>query len=151
MDPSLIINSLIAFLNNSSTVQVIVALYTIFGWLILFYLLMYAGVHLFEKYRQDLNEHSWKFVVLAIDIPLLNVQTPKAVEQMFNHLAGSFDTATFHERFVEGYKQRWFSFEIISVEGYIQFLVWTEVAFRDLVEASIYAQYPEAEIVEVED
>lgn len=151
MDPAFIINALVTFFNNSSTLHVVLAVYATVGWLIFFYLLLYAGVYLFEKYRQDLNEHRWKFVVLAIDIPLLNVQTPKAVEQMFNHLAGSFDTPTFRERFVDGYKQRWFSFEIISIEGYIQFLVWTEVAFRDLVEASIYAQYPEAEIVEVED
>jgi len=37
------------------------------------------------------------------------------------------------------------------MDGYVQFLIHTAEPFRDLVEASIYAQYPDAEIVEVED
>ena len=37
------------------------------------------------------------------------------------------------------------------MEGYIQFLIRTEEEYRDLLEAAIYAQYPEAEITEVED
>ena len=81
----------------------------------------------------------------------MNVQTPKAVEQLFAQLSGAFDSPDIAAKFRGGYKQRWFSFEIVSVEGYIQFLIWTEAGFRDLVEASVYAQYPDAEIIEVED
>jgi hypothetical protein len=55
------------------------------------------------------------------------------------------------EYFWYGKTQKSFSFEIVSIEGYIQFLVRTEIEYRDLVEAAIYAQYPEAEITEVED
>ncbi|KKW41685.1 MAG: hypothetical protein UY92_C0014G0010 [Candidatus Magasanikbacteria bacterium GW2011_GWA2_56_11] len=121
------------------------------GWLVLAYLLFFAGFHLYEDLKQDLNTHEWKFILLAVDVPPLNVQTPKAVEQMFSHIAGAFSKPDLKDRLKDGYKQRWFSFEIISIEGYIQFLVWTEEAFRDLVEAAVYAQYPDAEITEVED
>lgn len=121
------------------------------GWLIFFYLVSLVVFYCFEKLKQKWAADDWKFVTLAIDIPALNVQTPKAVEQMFSHIAGVFDTPDLKKRLVDGFKQRWFSFEIISIEGYIQFLVWTEESFRDLVEASVYAQYPDAEIVEVED
>ena len=55
------------------------------------------------------------------------------------------------DKFWIGKRQKWFSFEIISIEGYIQFLIRTEEAYRELLESSIYAQYPEAEITEVED
>ena len=44
-----------------------------------------------------------------------------------------------------------FSFEIISIDGYIQFLIRTPSHWRDLIESSIYSQYPDAEITEVED
>lgn len=95
--------------------------------------------------------HHWKHVVLAIDIPLLNVQTPKAVEQLFSHLAGVFSKPDLKGKFYDGYAQKWFSFEVISIEGYIQFLIWTEEQYRDLIETAVYAQYPDAEITEVED
>lgn len=121
------------------------------GWLLLAKPLLFVFFHLYEDLKVDLNVHHWKNVLLAIDIPALNVQTPKAVEQMFSQLAGAFHEPDLKDRLKDGYKQRWFSFEIISIEGYIQFLVWTEEAFRDLVEASVYAQYPDATVVEVED
>jgi hypothetical protein len=52
---------------------------------------------------------------------------------------------------MKGEYQLGFSFEIVSLEGHIQYVIRTPVPFRQLVEASIYAQYPEAEITEVED
>ena len=55
------------------------------------------------------------------------------------------------EKYYKGHYQRWFSFEIVSIDGYIQFIIRTEKKFRDLVESAIYAQYPEAEITEVDD
>lgn len=121
------------------------------GWLVLVGLLLIAGLRFYEDLQQNFNMRNWRYTLLAIDIPALNVQTPKAVEQMFAQIAGAGSKPNLKERLKDGYKQRWFSFEIISIEGYIQFLVWTETAFRDLVEAAVYAQYPDAEITEVED
>ena len=131
--------------------SVISDLFAAGGWLIFVYMLFYAGLLLLYFYRRDQFKKNWKWVLLAIDIPPLNVQTPMAVEQMFNHLSGALKTPDLSEMYRTGFKQRFFSFEIISIEGYIQFLVRTEEVLRDLVEASIYAQYPDAEITEVED
>jgi len=133
------------------TVFILSDLFVFGGYLFIVWLLLYAAIHFYEEYRQELNVHHWKWVLLAVDMPALNVQTPKAVEQMFSHLAGALNTPNIAEKFFHGFKQRWFSFEIVSIGGYIQFLIRTEEQFRDLVEASVYAQYPEAEIVEVED
>ena len=130
---------------------VVIELMAIFGWLVFSFFFLYLGINYFADYREDKYTADWKWVVLAIDIPEMNMQTPKAVEQLFAHLAGAFSAPNIAEKFYEGYKQRWFSFEIVSIEGYIQFLVRTEEKFRDLVEASIYAQYSDAEIVEVDD
>lgn len=131
--------------------KVVWDLLAIFGWAVLSYLFIYSGSYLWIEYRRGLFTSNWKWVLLAIDIPSLNVQTPMAVEQMFSQLSGAFNHADVTEKFWHGFKQRWFSFEIISIGGYIQFLVRTEEIFRDLVEAAIYAQYSDAEIVEVED
>ncbi len=143
-------NAIIAFLARP-TLSVLADLIAMGGWLILVYLLLYGGLAILEGYRGVNYMMKWKWVLLAIDIPQLNVQTPMAVEQLFNHLSGAFESPNLSEKFRTGYKQRWFSFEIISIEGYIQFLIRTEESLRDLVEASVYAQYPDAEITEVED
>jgi len=133
------------------TILVLADLFALGGWIVFMYLLFYAGLLVLEAYHGLDYVCKWKWVVLAVDIPQLNVQTPMAVEQLFNHLSGAFEDPNLTEKFITGYKQRWFSFEIISIGGYIQFLIRTEESLRDLVEASVYAQYPEAEIVEVDD
>lgn len=139
------------FFSEESAPDIIAQVIALGGWLVLFYLLLFAGVAMWIEYKEDRYTKHWKWVLLAVDIPLLNIQTPKAVENIFAHLAGSFEHMDIAKKFWRGYKQQHFSFEIISIEGYIQFLVRTEETFRDLVEAAVYAQYPEAEITEVED
>src|SRR3989339_1250596 len=134
------------------TWMIVTQLFAIFAWIIFVWLLAFAIVAFYSGHIQETkNTKDWKFVLLAIDIPPQNVQTPLAVEQLFSHLAGAFDKPGFYDKFRKGYKQKWFSMEIVGIEGYIQFLVWTESEFRDLVEASIYAQYPDSEVTEVED
>lgn len=91
-----------------------------------------------------------KFIFLAVDIPRDSEQTPKAVEQLFATLSGAQGTVSRKEKY-EGQFQLAFSFEIISIDGYVQFLIRTPDYWRDLVESAIYAQYPDAEITEVSD
>jgi len=140
-----------AFFFQNSTVRVLWYLFVWGGWLFLARAIIFLVLNYLEEYKEEKYKANWEWVVLAVDVPPMNLQTPRAVEQLFAHLAGAYDSPNLADRFRHGYKQRWFSFEIISIEGYIQFVVRTEVAFRDLVEAAIYAQYPEAEIIEVED
>lgn len=92
-----------------------------------------------------------KYVMLALDIPRLNEQTPKAVEAIFAHLHGLQRKGNLKEKYLKGYIQPQLSFEIIGIEGQTQFLIRTPEDMRDLVEATVYAQYPDAEITEVED
>lgn len=104
-----------------------------------------------------IEERQFKFlqtvdpVLLAIDVPKSTEQTPKAVENIFAHLLGAHSTFTRKEKYWEGKLHPVFSFEIVSIDGYVQFLVRVWSKYRDMVEAIIYAQYPEAEITEVED
>lgn len=101
--------------------------------------------------RGQWGKENAKFVLLAIDIPRGNEQTPKAIENFFAYLGGAHGTFNLIETWWEGGFQLSFSFEIVSLEGYTQFLIHTPVKYRNLVESGIYAQYPDAEITEVED
>ena len=47
--------------------------------------------------------------------------------------------------------QKWFSFEMVSQGGDIHFFIRVISELRNLIESNIYAQYPEAEISQVDD
>jgi len=122
-----------------------------FGWLILALVFLYGVRDLYLFYMYQLWSRSHKSILLAIDIPKANEQSPKAVENMFTYLAGAHGTINFFEKWFEGQFQKGFSFEIVSLEGYTQFLIDTPLEFRNLVESAVYSQYPDAEISEVDD
>lgn len=91
------------------------------------------------------------YILLAIDVPRENEQTPKAVEHIFSHFHGIQKNPNAWEKYRDGYVQPTITLELISIGGYIQYLIRCPAANRDLIEAAIYAQYPNAEISEVED
>jgi len=119
----------------------------IFLWIFLDFFLIFAYLSRFIVF--SISKIKW--IYLAIDVPKGNEQTPKAVEQIFAHLAGAHKNPDLEEAYLDGYHQPWFSFEIVSIEGYTQFIIGTIEKYRDLVEAAIYAQYSDAEITEIED
>ncbi|MDD2758228.1 MAG: hypothetical protein PHD72_02530 [Patescibacteria group bacterium] len=127
------------------------AIFAMVGWWILVLLFFKIAAEVWMAMKQREYMATWEWVVLAVDIPAQFVQSPKAMEQVFAHLSGSFVPYDIQERYWKGLINKWYSFEIISIEGYIQFVIRVETQFRDLVEAAIYAQYSEAEITEVED
>jgi len=122
-----------------------------FGWIIvaIFFLIGVRDMYALWVSTKWAGTH--KFVLLAIDVPKGNEQSPKAVENMFTYLGGAHGTFNFFERWFEGKFQKGFSYEIISLEGYTQFLIRSPLEFRNLIESSIYSQYPDAEITEVDD
>jgi len=106
-------------------------------------------VRLHNREIKDIMSH--EYILLAIDAPKDTEQTPLAVENIFALLAGAHSSPARREKYWFGTVQPWFSLEIASIEGYIQYFIRTPAKFRDLVEAAIYSQYPDAEITEVED
>lgn len=122
-----------------------------FGWLILAAMFVYGTLQVYLFYIRQQWGSKHRHILLAIDIPKGNEQTPKAVENMFTYLAGAHGSINFFEKWFEGQYQKSFSYEIISLEGYTQFLIRTPAEYRDLIESSVYSQYPDAEISEVDD
>lgn len=131
--------------------EMLIVFFLRFGWLI-FAIMFLAAVRVFWlSHIRGKWFSGVKFIFLAIDIPRGNVQSPRAVENMFSYLAGAHGTQNFFEKWFLGEFQLSFSLEIISSEGYTQFLIRTPSQFRNLVESAVYSQYPDAEIVEVDD
>ncbi len=121
------------------------------GWVVALFIFLHAAVEIWLENRRELYSKSIKTVLLAIDVPKETEQSPQAVEHIFAALAATHSKGTIWQRWWHGKTPDYFSFEIISLGGYTQFLIFTPVSYRDLIEASIYAQYPDAEITEVED
>ena len=99
-----------------------------------------------QKFIQKMN-----WVLLEVKPPAEIKKTPRAMEQFFAGLHGCQRTPNWKERSLGGEVQEWFSLEIVSQSGEIHFLIRTHSMYRNLVEAQIYAQYPEAEINQVDD
>ncbi len=121
------------------------------GWIPVLIVFLKGFWWIWLNERQSIFMSGVKPVLLAIDVPKTTEQTPKAVENIFAHLLGAHSSITKKEEYWEGKIHPIFSFEIVSIEGYVQFLVHVWDKYRDLIEAVIYAQYPDAEITEVED
>ena len=121
------------------------------GWIPLLVILWGGLSKMWLNSRQEKYAPTISYMLLAISIPRMNEQSPKAVEHMFTHLAGTFSSPNFKEKWFQGKFTPSFSFEYASIDGYTQFIVRTPVQYRDLVEASIYSQYAEAEVVEIAD
>jgi hypothetical protein len=121
------------------------------GWVLFVFGFVYA---LYRLYRLEIThqfEHSTDFIFLSIRVPRENMQSTMAVDNLFSQMHALHSGLTFAQIYMEGRIQLWYSLEIISMGGKISFIIRTPSNMRDVVEAAIYAQYPEAEISEVED
>lgn len=150
MDIVINLNQINEFLSQPASVVLKQVLLTV-GWIPIAVVLLWGFKELWLFYIQSKWGATQRYIFLAIDIPRGNEQSPKAVENMFSYLAGAHGSINLIEKYWEGKYQLSFSFEIVSIEGYTQFLVRAPAQSRDLVESAIYAQYPDAEITEVND
>ena len=131
--------------------QMLLSFWSNFGWIVVGIVFLYGvrDTYLYWLRRRWSADH--QAILLAIDIPKGNEQSPKAVENMFTYLGGAHGSINFFDKWFIGQYQKAFSYEIVSIEGYTQFLIWTPLEYRNLIETSVYSQYPDAEISEVDD
>jgi hypothetical protein len=121
------------------------------GWIVFIIVLIWGGKEWWMGYIRTKFRSRWEWVILSIDVPKVHEQFPKAVEGVFAALAGTYKHIDWLENFFQGKQQVEFSFELVSRGGYLEFLIRTPKHYRDLVEAAVYAQYPDCEISEVPD
>ena len=88
---------------------------------------------------EDINSPS----ILRIAVPKNNDKTPLSGEQLFTSIHGILDDSKISKNH--------FSLEIVSSSEGISFYVVIPKEYKDFVKGQIYAQYPTAEINEVDD
>jgi hypothetical protein len=101
-------------------------------------------------YIRILHVSGLAWVLLEVRVPRTQMKSPRAMEMVFNALHRTKEGNPF-EKYWQGFVKQWFSFEIASAGGDVRFFVRTPAGLRRLVEAQIYAQYPDTEIIEVDD
>ncbi len=122
------------------------------GGLVLFFPILVWGCWTYWKaYIQNNYAAKINWVLLAIDVPKLNEQSMAGIERIMEALHGVHFGPNKKEKYWIGVLPEMFSLEIVSIDGYIQYFVRTADYNVDLVKGAFFAQYPDAEIVEVED
>ncbi|MEA3322881.1 MAG: hypothetical protein U9Q12_01540 [Patescibacteria group bacterium] len=90
-------------------------------------------------------------VMLEIIPPREIEKSPKVMERFFDSLAATDAGTSVFNQYCHGAGNPFFSLEIVGTEGMAHFYIRTPAALRDFVESSLYAQYPDVEIVEAGD
>jgi len=121
------------------------------GWLPISIALIIAARDLWLGYIQGVFLGAQKYVLLAIDVPKANEQTPKAVENILAYLAAGHGSINLIDKWWDGKLQLAYSLEVVSIDGYTQFVIRAPEAMRNLVETAMFSQYPDAEITEIDD
>lgn len=121
------------------------------GWIPIFGVLIWGFTQVWIDYKQGQYFAHLHWVLLQISVPPGSINTPKGMENFFNNLAGSKSALTWKETRLQGKFQAYFSLEIVSDEGDVRFYIRCQDKHRDMVEAAMYAQYPEAQISLAED
>lgn len=102
--------------------------------------------HVRTKYIKSIE-----WVLLEIIPPRDIEKSPKPMESIFEGMTGVMKGFTPVEEFIDGMLPAFFSLEIVSIGGSVYFFIRSPKSFRNLVEANVYAQYPNAEIIETPD
>lgn len=121
-----------------------------FGWILFLILLIYMLYKVHIQKKQKEYEKSIEQVFLEVKVEELNERSPLAMEQVFAALHAMHQNFTWGERF-NGKQVLWLSCEIVSLGGRVSFIFKIPKRFRNLLESAVFAQYPKAEIYEVQD
>lgn len=89
--------------------------------------------------------------LLEVQLPPEVTKSPLAMELFLTALWNSGGETTFIARIWKGAYRAVWTLEIASNEGRIGFYIHLRRAWRNIVEARLYGQFPEAKITEVED
>lgn len=128
-----------------------------FSWIILLFpiwapvLAIFSFVRIWQWYVWSMFLATRSTVVLEVKMPRDVMKSPRAMEAAFTAMWTSGGETTFIDRGYSGKMRPFFSFEIASIGGEVHFYIWCWKSMKDVIEAHIYAQYPEVEIHEVED
>lgn len=94
---------------------------------------------------------TYKYAVLEIIPPPEVLKTPKAMENVLTGISGSWAELNFRDKWWRGAHQASFNLELVAHNGQMRFFVRCREQHKSWVMSKFYAEYPDAEIHEVED
>lgn len=121
----------------------------IFGWWIIVPVYaLFILVMVWEQYfvLKFILSVVWRYLIVTV--PKDNLRGERYMDQFFTALWSVVRSPNLSDKWLEGQRLMFFSFEIVSVEGNVRFVIRTPDMWRKQVESQIYAQYPDAEIEE---
>ena len=133
--------------------QYVWQVFRIWWWLPAPFILWKPFVYLWRRWRTYWWLRTiYKPILMEVKLPKQSVKPMRAMEDVMN----SFHTSIYHppdwwEKNIDGQIQTSIVFEVVSLGGDIHFFIRCHKGYRDAIEASLYAQYPEAEITTAED
>ncbi|MDP4007432.1 MAG: hypothetical protein Q8P55_02475 [bacterium] len=120
-------------------------------WLFLPFLLFKPAVFLWQWWRKEVFSSQQRYILLEIKMPEDAPRPFKAMEDVFTSMWQMHDPPNSREKWLEGKYQLAFALEMVSTQGEIHFYFRIPEGAQKLVESSIFAHYPSAELVIAED
>lgn len=121
-----------------------------FGWVLFLGVFIYMLFWLRRDVNRNIFTNAVKWVFLEVKIEETNEKSPLAMEQVFAALHAIHTNYTWGEKFA-GKIILWVSCELVSLGGKVSYIFKVPERYRSLLESAVFAQYPKAEIYEVED
>ena len=126
-----------------------------FWWVVFPVMFFYLFEFLWLDFVCIRSKYSWvrslKWTVLEIIPPKDLEKGPQPMEAIFQGMSGVIETDNIFKTYLQGKLTDRFSLELVGLGGEVHYYIRTQTKYRNLVESQIYAQYPDAEIIEVED
>lgn len=120
-------------------------------WLPLPFLLLKPLLFLWLWWRNQLFTKTLPKIMLEVKIPREVLKPIKAMENVFSGFWALYDPPNWKEKWIEGKYLIGLSIEIVNIDGHTHFFFRVPKQLKNTIEASIYSQYPDAEIAEVSD
>lgn len=106
--------------------------------------------HVWMRYVQLKNFLGLKYTVLELKLPKDTFKSPLAMETVLHAIHNTADGSPY-AMYWRGETRPWYSLEIVSVEGQVKFMIWTEDRRKNNLMSALYSQYPGIEITEIDD
>ncbi len=120
-------------------------------WVIVPFILWKPTSFLWLWWRNEIWSDKQKDILLEIRIPKDILKPMRAMEVVLMGLWQIHQPPAPIEKWWDGQDTPAYSFEIASIDGVLHFLLRCNASSRGMVESHIYSQFPDAEIIEVED
>lgn len=136
-----------------SILKPIIGFLEIWWWFFLPFVLIRPFLFLWKWWRNEIWLMTvFKPILLEVKMPKDVLKPIRAMEDVMASLHGViYHPPDWWEKWIDGQLQTSITFEMISDGGDIHFFIRIHEPYRQAVESSIYAQFPQAELVQAKD